>query len=132
MNTKQRDALIGASFLALVSFAVFAASIARGKRAVDLVYTVRSCFEDWSRCRSASLIRLRGAYSPGSEVFDREGCATRFDLQASSAELPGRIPVCADRTLTVFGASGSPGLVQMEVVGHFDGDRFEARDVLRR
>jgi len=138
VTRRGRDALIGALFVLLAVSAVLLTAVRRGQSESLHRFTVRSCIENLSDCRGQPLIRLQGAYVPGSQMWPTSGCRSEFDIQAPGAEPPGKIRVCSMQAATPAFDRQSQGpladylrrgLLLVETTGHFDGARMNASGV---
>ena len=138
MSARGRDALIGAIFLLLATAAVLCTAARRGRSDSARNFSVRSCIENLSDCRGEPLIRLQGAYVPGSQMWPRAGCQSELDLQSPGGDPPGKIRVCSAQipTPAIDNESQGPlasylsrGVLLVETTGHFDGSRMNARSV---
>ncbi len=136
MKARTRDALLGAIFVLLAAAAVIVTAMRRGRSENARNFSVRSCLENLSDCRGEPLIRLEGAYVPGSQMWPRSGCQSELDLQSPSGNPPGKIRVCSSQlpTPALDSESNGPlaaylerGVLLVETTGHFDGARMNAR-----
>jgi hypothetical protein len=134
VNTKTRDALLGACFCALVAGAVLYVNVAHPERQARFSYTLKACFEDLSRCRSEPIVRLNGAYAPGTLIKNTPGCEAEFDLQSPGGDPPGKVHVCAElgSPNLEMNCASTRGALHVTVEGHFDGASFLARRTLSR
>ncbi len=138
MTSRGRDALLGAAFVLIAALAVLATAVRRGRSAGLSDFSVLGCLENLADCRGKALIRLHGAYVPGSQMWPRAGCQSEFDLQTPSAQPPGKIRVCSAQAVTpaLDSESAGPlaeylqrGLLLVEATGRFDGARMNASSV---
>lgn len=127
MTARGRDALLGAVFLLFAAAAVLLTAAHRGQSAHS--FSVRTCLENLADCRGEPLIRLRGEYVAGSQMWPHAGCQSELDLQSPGGATPGKIRVCSSQMPTPAFDSASNAVVLLETVGHFDGSRMNARSV---
>ena len=136
MTSRKRDALLGAIFVLFAAAAVIVTATRRGRSVTSRNFSVRSCLENLSDCRSEPIIRLQGAYVPGSQMWPRAGCRSELDLQSPAGNPPGKIRVCSAQIPTPsfdseadgpLAAYLQRGVLLVETTGHFDGARMNAR-----